>query len=325
MSKLFAAKFSIPFLLILLGSLFVFGQNPEENDKKDEKKKDGKARVVTIPISIFSKEELKTRQNEEYLQAGDITVKENGEEQVILSIRSISQTPMALAILIQDNLSSTFNLELARLSQFIRRLPTGSRVMVAYLRGGTMQVRQKFTEDLEKAAGSLRVVNGSASAPNNPYEGVRDTLDKFEALPLGRRAILLISDGLDASEGLENSSPGQSIELERAILKAQRKSVAVYCFYSTTNLTENNRSIVSLNAQSSLSKLAEETGGRAFFQGTFSPVSLDPFFRDLDVALTRQFVLSYVSTHMKKGYYRVQVLSTNPEIRFDHPKGYVYR
>ncbi len=317
MSNLFKSFFSLAAILICCN--FIFPQPPEEKDKK---KKDGKVRVMTIPISIFSKQELKEKQNEEFLEAGNITVRENGEEQVILSIRSVSNTPMALAILIQDNLSPVFNLELTKLAQFIRRLPKGSRVMVGYLRAGSIQTRQKFTEDLEKAANSLRIVSGNANfGPNSPYEGVREALDKFDALPLGRRSILLISDGLD----IENSSPSQSLELERAILKAQRKSVAVYCFYSTTNFTEENRSIVSLDAQGSLNKIADETGGRAFFQGTLAPVTMEPFFRDLDIALGRQFALTYLSTNMKKGYYKVQVLSTNPEIKIDHPKGYVYR
>ncbi len=321
MSNLFKSFFSLVAILICCN--FIFPQPPEEKDKK---KKDGKVRVMTIPISIFSKQELKERENEEFLEAGNITVRENGEDQTILSIRSVSNTPLALAILIQDNLSPVFNLELTKLAQFIRRLPKGSRVMVGYLRAGSIQTRQKFTEDLEKAANSLRIVSGSGSfGPNSPYEGVREALDKFDALPLGRRSILLISDGLDTSEGLENSSPSQSLELERAILKAQRKSVAVYCFYSTTNFTEENRSIVSLNAQSSLNKIADETGGKAFFQGTLAPVSMEPFFRDLDIALGRQFALTYLSTNMKKGYYKVQVLSTNPEIKIDHPKGYVYK
>lgn len=317
MSNLFKSFFSLVAILICCN--FIFPQPPEEKDKK---KKDGKIRVMTIPISIFSKQELKERQNEEFLEAGNITVKENGEDQTILSIRSVSNTPLALAILIQDNLSPVFNLELTRLAQFIRRLPKGSRVMVGYLRAGSIQTRQKFTEDLEKAANSLRIVSSSGNfGPNSPYEGVRDALDKFDALPLGRRSILLISDGLDT----ENSSPSQSLELERAILKAQRKSVAVYGFYTTTNFTEENRSIISLDAQGSLNKIADETGGRAFFQGTLAPVTMEPFFRDLDIALNRQFALTYLSTNMKKGYYKVQVLSTNPEIKIDHPKGYVYK
>lgn len=315
----FAAAIS---LLLLLGNSFAQPPNQNETDKKNKQK----VRTVTIPISIFSKQELKEKTPEEFLEAGTINVKESGDPQTILSIRSMSETPLALAVLIQDDLSSVVNLELKNLSDFIKRLPRGSRVMVAYLRGGTIQVRQKFTDDLEKAAGSLRILASSAaSAPSSPYQAVEEALERFDALPLGRRAVLLISDGLDLSTGFSGSTPSQSLDLERAISKAQRRSAAVYSFYASGSLTERANPTIVLNAQGSLNKLSEETGGRAFFSGTGTPVSFTPFFREVGLALSRQFVLSYLSTHMKKGYYRVEVSSTNPDIKIEHPRGYFYR
>ena len=101
--------------------------------------------------------------------------------------------------------------------------------------------------------------------------------------------------------------------------------MAVYTFYTSTALTENGNSGLVLAAQSALERLSDETGGEAFFQGSQSPVSFDPFFRNLNLALSRQFALTYLSTHMKKGYHKVQVSSTNPQIRIEHPKGYYYR
>ena len=271
MSKSNFIKFFL-FLLICLNSIInLSAQPPESNENKEKKKPETKVRVMTIPITIFSKQEIKENQTEEFIEAGNITVKEDNEEQTILSIRSVSNNPLALAILIQDNLSSTFNLEIKKLAEFIKRLPKGSRVMIAYLRGGNIQIRQKFTDDLEKAANALRVVaSSSASAANSPFEGVREALERFNGLPSGRRAMLLISDGLDAS----NPSPTQSLDLDRAILRGQRNSVAVYSFYSTTNFTENGSSFLSLQAQGSLNKLADETGGRAFFQGMQSPIKI---------------------------------------------------
>jgi VWFA-related protein len=310
------------FSILLFSLSTISAQPPENSDEKDKKKQENKVRVMTIPITIFSKQELKEQKTEEFIEAGSITVKEDNEEQNILSIRSVSNNPLSIGILIQDNLSSSFNLELKKIAEFIRRLPEGSRVMVAYLRGGNIQIRQKFTDDLDKAANSLRIVtSSSAFAPNSPYEGVREALERFKGLPSGRRAMLLISDGLDAS----NPSPTQSLDLERAILQAQRNSVAVYSFYSTTNFTETGGNFLSLQAQGSLSRLAEETGGRAFFQGSLSPISFEPFFKDLNNALNRQFALTYLSTHMKKGFHKVQVLSSNPEVKIEHPKSYVYR
>jgi len=309
-------------VVLLLASILVsvgFSQNGNGN------RRDEKVRTVTIPISIFTKKEQKENRPEEFVQAGDLKVAEDGDDQVILSIRSVTNTPLSLAVLIQDDLSSDTNLKLDEIRNFIRNLPKGSRVMVAYLRAGTIQVRQKFTEDLEKAAKSLRILAGNASAPGSPYQGVEEALKRFDALPAGRRAILLVSDGLDASRGIESSTPTQSLDLDRAILRAQRKSVAVYSFYSPASLTGNGSSILVLNGQGSLERLSDETGGRAFFQGSIAPISFEPFFDDLSVALNRQFALTYLSTHLKKGYHKIKVSSTNPEVEIEHPRGYYFR
>jgi len=198
--------------------------------------------------------------------------------------------------------------------------------MTAYSRAGSIQIRQRFTDDLEAAAKSLRIVAGSSTlAPRSPYDGIEQVLSRFDAVPAGRRAILLFSDGLDTSDGPSLSSITQSLDLEQSILKAQRRSVAVYSFYSPTAYTENGNSLFILAAQGALLKLSEQTGGRAYYNGSIAPVSYNPFFRELVMSLNRQFSLTYLSTHMRKGYHKVEVMSTNPEIKIEHPKGYYYR
>lgn len=314
-----AVLFFIP--ILLCGTSAAQPQSAENRRSETQK-----VRTVTIPISIFTRREIKENQTEEFVQAGNLSVKESGDEQTILSIRSVANTPLAIAVLIQDDLTANVNLQLDDIRKFIRGLPQGSRVLVGYLRGGALQIRQKFTEDLERAAKSIRIVAGStAFSSSNPYEQLEEALKRFDALPLGRRAVLFVSDGLDASRGADSSSPSQSIDLERAIAKAQRKSIAVYSFYNASNLTDTGNSIFALNGQGSLNRLSDETGGRAFFQGTGSPISFEPFFRDLNAALNRQFALTYLSTHLKKGYYKIQVTSSNPDVRVEHPNGYFFK
>ncbi|MEO7658405.1 MAG: VWA domain-containing protein [Pyrinomonadaceae bacterium] len=306
------------FLASLAMTCAVFAQKGDPAEQQ-------RVRTVSIPISIFTKAELRNGQAEEFIQADRLIVKEDRDEQTILSIRSVVDAPLALAILIQDDLSSNFNLQLSDLRKFIRSLPRGSRVMVAYLRGGQTQIRQRFTTDLYAAANSLRIVASSSTvAPRNPFDSVVDALNRFDALPAGRRALLLISDGLDSTQGLSSSSPSESIDLERAISRAQRRNVAVFSIYNPASLTERGDARLVLNGQGSLAKLADETGGRAFFQGS-TAINFDPFFRDLNLLLNRQFLLSYLSTHMKRGYHRVEVFSTNPDVKIEHPKGYYFR
>jgi len=279
------------------------------------------ARPVIIPLTIRVKGQV--AQSELELQSVDLTVNEDGESQTILSIRAMgTSSPINLMVLIQDDVVSSIGLETKSLAEFIRRLPRGSRVSVGYLRTGSLQVRQKFTSDLEKAAKSVRGPMGVAGvAPYNPYVEVIEAAKRFDAQPAGRRAILLVSDGLDVSHGLDSSSPGQSLDLQRAITEAQRRSVAVYSFYAPTTLTGTGGNLVG-NAQSSLQRLSDETGGRAFFQGFGAPTSFDPFIKEVNASLDRQIALTYLSTHLKKGFHRVKITSSTPGVEIHYPAGY---
>lgn len=309
-----AGKLTILALMSLTGAFMALAQPRQQ------------VRTVTIPISIFTKKELADKQAEEYVQADRLVVTEDGNDQNILSIKSVSDSPMSLAILVQEDLATGFNLQLKDIQDFIRTLPSGTRVMVVYLKSGSPEIRQRFTDDRERAANSLRIVSGSSAfGPRSPYAGISEMLNRFDAMPQGRRAILLFSDGLDVTNGVNLASVTQSPDLDEAILKAQRRSVAVYSFYHPTASTENGNSILAVGAQGALDKLSDQTGGRAFMSGILAPVSFTPYFRDMLLSLNRQFALTYLSTHMKKGYHKVKVTSTNPEVKVVHPSGYYYR
>jgi hypothetical protein len=309
-------------ILGLLG-LLLASAGPALAQKKDPKQRPN-VRTVTIPISIYRKKESKQDQTEELIQIDRLIVREDKDNQTILSIRSVMNTPLSLAVVLQEDLSQGVNLQLGDLRDFIKGLPRGSRVMVGYIRGGTFRVRQRFTDNLERAAASLQIVGGNASS-NGPFEGIAEATSYFEAMPSGRRAILLVSDGVDASQGTTAFDLLNSPQLDQATLKAQRRGVAVYSIYSPTQLTQSANSTVISYGQGALQKLADETGGQSFYQGTVAPVSYIPFLRDLDMLLDRQFALTFLSTHMKKGYHRVDVTSTNPDVKIEHPQGYYYR
>ena len=282
----------------------------------------GTGRPVTIPLTI----KLNSRQlePETELQNIDLTISEDGEPQTILSIRGVgTNSPITLAVLVQEDLVPSVSNEMKSVAEFIRNLPKGSRVMVGYLRTGTLQVRQKFTTDLEKAAKAVRPPTGFANAgPYNPYVEVIEALKKFESQPLGRRAIMLVSDGLDISRGVDSSAPTQSLDLQRAVNESQRRGVAIYGFYAPTILASRD-SLLAANAQSSLLRLSDETGGHAFFQGLGAPVSFDPFLRELDSSLQKQAALTFLSTHLKKGFHRLEVTSSTPGVRVAFPSGYM--
>jgi len=298
----------------------VTAQPPSMNSANTPRTNPGKPVIIPLTIRIDKRQ----IEPETELQNIDLTVSEDGEPQTILSIRGVgTNSPITLAVLIQEDLVPSVGNEIRSLAEFITGLPKGSRVMIGYLRTGSLQVKQKFTNDLEKAAKALRPPSGFASAsPYNPYVEVIEALKKFDSQPLGRRAILLVSDGLDISRGVDSSAPSQSVDLQRAVNESQRRGVAIYGFYAPTIVASANPSLVA-NAQSSLLRLSNETGGHAFFQGTGAPVSFEPFIRELDISLEKQVALTFLSTHLNRGFHRIEVKSATPGVRVTYPSGYV--
>ncbi len=198
--------------------------------------------------------------------------------------------PLNIAILIQDDLVSQVGNELGVTRDFIRSLPQGSRVMIGYITAGSLQVRQAFTTDREKAAKSLRVPFASTSSSAfNPYVEVVQALKKFESGWTGANAVLLISDGLDTSRGFDSTAAGQTLDLERAINEANKRRVSIFSFYAPSVGLTSRSSLAASYGQSSLNKLSNRTGGRAFFQGASGFVTFDSHFARLTETLNRQY------------------------------------
>ncbi len=105
--------------------------------RADGSSRRGTPKPATVPVTI------KLRGKPEEMQFVDLLVKEDGEEQRTLSIRRPSDNPVSLAILLQDDLVSSIGTETKGIADFVRRLPNGSRVMIGYIRAGSLDLRRK--------------------------------------------------------------------------------------------------------------------------------------------------------------------------------------
>ena len=198
--------------------------------------------------------------------------------------------PLNIAILIQDDLTSRVGNELGVTRQFIRALPSGSRVMIGYITAGSLQVRQPFTTDLNRAANSLRIPIASTSASAyNPYVEVIEALKKFDANWKGHSAVLLISDGLDTSRGFDATAAGHTLDIDRTITEANRRNVSIFSFYAPSVGLTSRSYIAASYGQSSLNRVSDKTGGKAFFQGTTGFVTFDSYFTRLTRELNRVY------------------------------------
>jgi VWFA-related protein len=255
------------------------------------------------------------------LQPDDFSVREDDRPQKTITVKNASEAAPVIAILIQDNLIAQVDNEISEIKAFILGLPEGSRVMTGYLTVGSLRVSQDFTSDRRKAAESLRIIRSDPeSAPYNPYVEVVEALRRYDSQPAGRRLMLLVSDGLDLSHGLSEASPSQSIDLDKAVRECQRDGVVVYSFYApSVGLTRINLEAANFG-QGSLLRLSDETGGEAFFTGT-TFVSFDPYFKELNALLGRQWILTYHSSNTGSGFHKIKVV-TESNVHLHYPHGY---
>lgn len=138
------------------------------------------------------------------------------------------------------------------------------------------------------------------------YFACRDKLMKEPSTGAVRRAIILISDGED------NLS---RVYRDEAIDMAQRAEVIIYTI--STSLVERHT-----KGDDDLRKLADATGGRAFF-----PVKLDDVvaaFSDIQEELRSQYSVSYrPDQFVANGQFRpIQIMTDSKKYKVRAKKGY---
>ncbi len=264
---------------------------------------------------------IRTNKIADRLIPEDFEVLENKLTQKIISARKAENEPIQLAVVIQDNLVSRVNNELQEIKDFIKGLPEGSSVMTAYISVGSLRVAQEFTKDKALATGSLRIITGNeTSAPFSPFTQTQDALKLFKGQPEGRRILLLISDGLDSSFGDSWASHFYSLYLDQAISEAQKQGVSVFTIFAPTAGYLRFRRHAVNYGQGALLKLADDTGGEAFFSGT-DFVSFAPYFREFNELLKNQWLITYKSSNTKKGFRKIEV-TTDFDLHLHHQDGY---
>jgi hypothetical protein len=65
--------------------------------------------------------------------------------------------------------------------------------------------------------------------------------------------------------------------------------------------------------QNFLTRLADETGGEAYFLGNESPVSFTPYFKQLNARMRHQFLLTFMAQPgQKSGFQRIKLTTEVP-------------
>lgn len=221
-----------------------------------------------------------------------------------------------LAVLIDDSLQSAVANQWGDLKAFFMAQPENTYIAVAYGRNGVAMVAQDFTKDHALAAKALRMPLGTAGAFTSPYLAVQDWVKRWPDSG-ERRSIMLFSSGVDYFRG---SFDPIDPDLNTTIARAQKQNINIWTIYVPDAGHVGNRSFRVFNAQSNLSRLSEETGAESYYLGSGMPVTLKPYFDEIQTHLNNQYLLSFVGNGGKKGkFQRVRVTTEVANVEFLTP------
>jgi hypothetical protein len=224
-----------------------------------------------------------------------------------------------LAILVDDSLDTEAASQWSDLKAFITAQPQNTWVAVGYARNGSVMVAQDFTQDHALAAKALRIPLGNLGAFSSPYLAVQDWLKRWpSAAGDHRSSIVLISSGIDYFRGgFDPLDP----DLDSTIQRAQKENVNVWTIYYPAGSHIGRGYFRVFYAQANLSKLSEETGAESYYLSFERPVTLRPYFEELQQHLNNQYLLTFASAHGgKKGKFeRVRVITEVPNVEFLTP------
>src|SRR4026207_910114 len=262
------------------------------------------------------------------LKAEDIRVFEDGQPQEIFTFQQNIDTPLSIAILIDTSISEQFTLpqEKAAAQAFresVMRPQKDEAAIVSFT--GDTTLEQGFTGSIDRLrraidrvefvppsgyVGGGVVVNGTPpiSGTNQSLAGSTAVWDAIWATSeelMGssaehtRRAIILLTDGDDTSSRMK---------IHEAVERAQKADAVIYA------IGIGDRYQFNVN-EGSLRKIAEQTGGRAYFPR--HERDLRDAFNQIQRDLREQHLVAYSpSNKARDGSYRkIAIEIVNPSLK----------
>ncbi len=207
-------------------------------------------------------------------------------------------------MLIDEATGSSVAMQFDDVRRFLHSQPPTTTVAIGYMQNGMVRIVQNFTNDHAAAGKTLRIPLGAFAGGSSPYLSITDAIKRWPISP-SHRAILLVSDGIDPLQpGIVDSY------LDGAIEQAQRTGTQVYAIFASS-AGHFGHTLWRINTgQNNLSKLADETGGEAYFQGFDTPVAFAPFLGQFADRLNHQYRLTFLAKAGNKASYQHVRLET---------------
>jgi VWFA-related protein len=248
-----------------------------------------------------------------------ITVYENRKLQDVSGWTPLrgARSGLQLVVLLDDSSRGNLGLQLNDIRSFLSGLPPTVQVAIGYMRNGTPNLVQNFTNDHAQAAKALRLPQGFAGGNGSPYFCLSDLVKHW---PGGnnnvRREVIMVTDGVDRYSG--GRFDPENPYVRAATSDAQKAGVIVYSIYYRGAGRFDQSALATDGGQNYLTQISGDTGGKVYLEGFGNPVSFAPFLSDIQRKLQNQYELTFVST-AKPGLQPIRVKTNQPNTSLQFP------
>lgn len=274
-------KIRIAVMFAVLGlfvSAYALSQGNEYNQGR------GEAVVTVLPGNQGASSPLVSK--------NELTAKVNGKPAEISKWEHLqdSNAPVQMVVLIDDAARGSLGNQLGDVAQFIKDLPPSAEVAVAYMDNGRANFAGHLSKDHTSAARDLRMPMGQPGISGSPYFCLSDLAHHWPSQnPAARRIVVMITNGVD---NYEVRYDPEDPYLQAAIHDAVRSRISVYSIFWSGRGAFGGGRYAANDGQNLLAQLTGATGGFSYWQGVGNPVSLQPYFKDLNLRLKNQYSLS---------------------------------
>jgi VWFA-related protein len=270
-----------------------------------------RATVAVVPISALVRDSK--NRIVRGLERGDFQVLEQGQPRPIVDFKSKEDAAVSVAFLFDTSgsmrVASNLEKGLWFIDQFLGNLAPVSDEAALFTFHKTLRQEVPFTGDRARIRGALDRVNpwGLTSL----YDAVAETAKQLANRPAPRRAIVVISDGVDTSS---------SLTAQQVSALASSVDVPVYVVAVVSPIDRPERAASEANpVNANLADLANWTGGELLY--VTMPDQASVATRELLATMRQQYFMA-IESSSAPGWYALEVKTKRRGLIVKSRRGY---
>jgi VWFA-related protein len=264
------------------------------------------------------------------LDQEDFILEENGEQQGIEYFARESDVPLTIGLLVDTSASQRRLMRRQRRAsaQFFRQVlrPESDQVFLIKF-DFSVELLQDLTrnkqdllwalEELRAPALGRRPATGRGVVGTSMYDAVYLAADEIMREQEGRKAIILVTDGVDL---------GSIMPLDTAIEYAQRSDTIVYGirYYDPDGYIRPTRGLFGggpgRKGSKTMKRLSKETGGRTFEVG--DELTLEQIFDHIQQELRSQYSIGYTPATKGREFRKIELRCKQKKLTVQSRTGY---